>query len=77
MHHGMVLRHIDIIASFFHEPYGGRLLLYVKGILNFDGERCGPEWVFRVRSNVYGTRNAQRIFAYGLARHLRNHSYEN
>lgn len=73
--HGILLKHVDISAAFIHEKYVGHEPIYVEHIPTFVTPARTAATVMRVIDNIYGTRQAPRVYAERFRRHLTMFGY--
>lgn len=69
--HNFHVEHIDIESAFLNDILKDTQPVYVKQPPQFDGTYKHPNCVGVLQRNIYGTKNACRIFTTGVARNLK------
>ena len=68
--------HWDIEAAFFHEKFNDNRTIFVQQPTRFDGSLRHPHHVAQLTGNMYGSKQACRIFTEGLSTFLESHDFQ-
>ena len=68
--HNYEAHHWDLDSAFLHEEFGDENTLYIHQPQRFNGTYKYPNHVGMVTGNMYGAKQACRIFTQGLSQHL-------
>ena len=67
--------HWDLEAAFLHEKFNEDRMIFVHQPTRFDGSLRYPNHVAQLTGNMYGSKQACKVFTEGLASFLQSHSF--
>ena len=70
--HDYKVYHWDLESAFLHERLPPNIEIYLQQPSRFDGSKKYPNHVAKLKGNMYGSKQACKIFTDGLASHLQN-----